>query len=517
MATKHVKETLGQFQDWKYFSLLEEKAESKDDKKYKDEEAKDGMDAIKKLRDNLSRFETASGGKILKYKEFWEENQKVADGFDEEGDIFKLWDSDYVAGVLTLPDEALSDDELNAKISEVDEKTGKDQGEEDVDDKEDAEEEAEDDAEDAIEDIDDEDEEAEEEDEEDKDKEDEEDLEEGNAFGKAVKDAKKKGKKDFKVGGKKFPVKESWRPDGEEFRLFEAEEAEEEAEEETEDKEEGAGDFAGFDPDALDLGSEEEGEESEGKGSEEDVEVEDGEAIELDGDLDGDGEAEGGMEFGNEGESHEYFVIYDMSGGDREEVFRTDNPKVIEEFKNFFENEWKAAVRTQIQQFKEAQEEKKREAEAKAKEELRQKQKANLDKFLKESDEGLSAYDKLKMAHPEWNWAEAEEIDPEDLEAAAEYYDRMSQNEAFDTDDYEEPFVMPEEEFVEDEEEGEEYSYQVGFDHWKEDLIEILVNEFGWDEEEAINVVEEEELDEAFRANIDINDIAEGIDDRYNS
>lgn len=506
MATKHVKETLGQFQDWKYFSLLEEKAESKDDKKFKDEEAKDGMDAIKKLRDNLSRFETASGGKILKYKEFWEENQKVADGFDEEGDIFKLWDSDYVAGVLTLPDQSLSDEELNAEIEIVDQAGGDEDEDKETTDDETPEE-------DEKEEEDDEKDDEEEEDEEDKD-EDEEDLEEGNAFGKAVKDAKKKGKKDFKVGGKKYPVKESWRPDGEEFRLFEAEEAEEETEEgETEDKEEGAGDFAGFDPDALDLGSEGE----EGEEGEEDVEVEDGEAIELDGDLDGDGEVEGGMEFGSEGESHEYFVIYDMSGGDREEVFRTDNPKVIEEFKNFFENEWKAAVRTQIQQFKEAQEEKKREAEAKAKEELRQKQKANLDKFLKESDEGLSAYDKLKMAHPEWNWAEAEEVDQEDLEAAAEYYDRMSQNEAFDTDDYEEPFVMPEEEFVEDEEEGEEYSYQVGFDHWKEDLIEILVNEFGWDEEEAINVVEEEELDEAFRANIDINDIAEGINDRYNS
>jgi len=476
MAIKHVKETLGQFQDWKYFSVLEEKSEekasSKDDKKLKDEEAKDGMEAIKKLRDNLSRFETAAGGKILKYKEFWEENQEVADGFDEEGNVYKLWDSDYVAGVLVLPDQALSDDELNAEIELVDQAGGDDDKDEETTDETEEETEEEESEED---------EEKEEEDgEEEEEEEEEEDLEEGNAFGKAVKDAKKKGKKDFKVGGKKFPVKESWRPEGEEFRLFEAEESEEEPEEEeVEDKEEGAGDFAGFDPDALDS---EGGEDLEG-GEGEEVEVEDGEAIELDGDLDGDGEVEGGMEFGEEGESHQYFVIFDTAGKDRDEVFRTDDPKVIEEFNDFFENEWKASVRSQIQQFKEAQEEKKREAEAKAKEAIRAERKGKLDKFMKES-----------------------------------------LDEAFDIDNYEEPFVMPEYEEDEDDfeyEEAEDFEDDdiqmdmANYEIWKEDLKGILIDEYGMIPEMIEDLISEEEFRDAYSEGLDMEEVAAGLFEKY--
>lgn len=35
-------------------------------------------------------------------------------------------------------------------------------------------------------------------------------------------------------------------------------------------------------------------------------------------------------------------------------------------------------------------------------------------------------YDELKKKHPELNWAEAEEADPEELEAAAELFDRIA-------------------------------------------------------------------------------------------
>lgn len=34
-------------------------------------------------------------------------------------------------------------------------------------------------------------------------------------------------------------------------------------------------------------------------------------------------------------------------------------------------------------------------------------------------------YEELKAKHPDWNWAEAEEINEEDLEAAADMYDRI--------------------------------------------------------------------------------------------
>jgi hypothetical protein len=229
-----------------------------------------------------------------------------------------------------------------------------------------------------------------------------------------------------------------------------------------------------------------------------------------------------------------------MNGNDRDEVFRTDDPKVIEEFKDFFENEWKATVRNQIQQFKEAQEEKKREAETKAKEAIRQERKGKLEKFMKESVEEASAYDRLKMQNPEWNWEEAEnEISDEDLQAAEEYYDRMAQNEAFDIDNYEEPYVLDDEDLYDDEyfnreedfeEEDEinteEYDIESKrdfnrfnpnpeFNNWKNDLIEMLVNDYGIDEEEAEAIIEEEDLQEAYENDIDLEDIAAGIYNRY--
>lgn len=406
MAIKHVKETLGQFQDAQFFTKLFEGKEDEEDKKFKEEESKDAQEALKKLRDNLNRFETAAGGKILKYKEFWEENQEMADQFDEEGDIYKLWDSDYVAGVLNLPDEALTDDELNAEIEMVDQAGGDEDKDEETTDEAGDEDDDEKPGPEKGTDYDEEEGEVpgeqdtgpdEYDEDDDKDK-DEDELEEGNAFSGALAKAKKEGKKEFKVGGKTYPVKESDMPEGEEFVLNEMDAPKTPI---TEDEEDDEGELPAEDvvtPEEASPEEEEEaaeaglkgfeapGEDLDGDGieGEGEVEVEDGEAVELDGDLDGDGEEEGGMEFAGEPGTSEYFVIYDMSGSDRDEVFRTDDPKVIEEFKNFFQNEWKAAIRAQIQQFKEAQEEKRREAERKAKEEIRKERKAKLDKFMKD-------------------------------------------------------------------------------------------------------------------------------------
>lgn len=41
-------------------------------------------------------------------------------------------------------------------------------------------------------------------------------------------------------------------------------------------------------------------------------------------------------------------------------------------------------------------------------------------KFVSES------YEEMKLRHPEWNWEEAEEVSDEDLEAAADYYDKLT-------------------------------------------------------------------------------------------
>ena len=89
------------------------------------------------------------------------------------------------------------------------------------------------------------------------------------------------------------------------------------------------------------------------------------------------------MEFAEEGGMNDYFVVYDMNG-ERDEVFRTDSPKVIEAFKDFYENQFKATIREEIQRFREAQEEKKKEAERVAKEAIRAERKTKLDKFMKD-------------------------------------------------------------------------------------------------------------------------------------
>jgi hypothetical protein len=299
MANKHVKETLGQFQDWQYFSLLEsKKEEAVDEKKMKQEEEKEGLDVIEKLKANLERFKSAAGDKILKYKEFWKENEECKEKFDEEGSIYKLFDSDYVAGVLNLPDKALSEEEIDAQIEEVDKEKEGEEGEE-------------------------------------------------------------------KEGEEKEEEKEE----------EEDEEEEEEEEEEKQEVKESLNEEEGLDLD-LDLDKPEE-EETELGGEEETPEF-----AEPEGEEGTEVEGEGDETFSEEPEVKEFFAVFDMSG-EREEVFRTDNPSVIKAFQDFFENSFKACMKEQILKFKQAQEDKRKEAELKAEQKRREEQKEKLDKFMK--------------------------------------------------------------------------------------------------------------------------------------
>ena len=294
---KHVKETLGQFQDWQYFSLLEsKKEEAVDEKKMKQEEEKEGLDVIEKLKANLERFKSAAGDKILKYKEFWKENEECKEKFDEEGSIYKLFDSDYVAGVLNLPDKALSEEEIDAQIEEVDKEKEGEEGEE-------------------------------------------------------------------KEGEEKEEEKE------------EEEDEEEEEEEEKQEVKESLNEEEGLDLD-LDLDKPEE-EETELGGEEETPEF-----AEPEGEEGTEVEGEGDETFSEEPEVKEFFAVFDMSG-EREEVFRTDNPSVIKAFQDFFENSFKSCMKEQILKFKQAQEDKRKEAELKAEQKRREEQKEKLDKFMK--------------------------------------------------------------------------------------------------------------------------------------
>jgi len=315
---KRVKESLGQYLDWQFFSVLEAKKEEPvDEKKMKSEEEKEGLDVIKKLQDNLERFKSAAGDKIIKYKEFWKENQEVKDKFDEGGSLYKLFDSDYVVGVLNLPDEALSEEEINAQIEEVDKEK---EGEE----KEEGEEHEESETP-------------------------EEEKEEG--------EESEEGKED---------IKESLNEqEGLDLDL------DEKPEEETETFEQ------------PELGGEEETPEFAEPEGEEAPEGELGGGEELGGEETPEEEEEGFTS--DEPETKEFFAVFDMSGSEREEVFRTDNPSVIKQFTDFFENSFKASMKEQIAKFKQAQEDKRNEAELKAKEKQREERKGKLDNFLKKA------------------------------------------------------------------------------------------------------------------------------------
>jgi hypothetical protein len=322
---KHVKETLGQYLDWEFFSVLEAKKEEPvDEKKMKSEEEKEGLDVIKKLQDNLERFKSAAGDKIIKYKEFWKENQEMKDKFDEGGSLYKLFDSDYVVGVLNLPDEALSEEEINAQIEEVDKEKEGEEKEEGGEGSTEHDEETETP------------EEEKEESQETQDKEKEE-------------------------GKEKHEVKESLNEEeGLDLDL------DEKPEEETFEQPE--------------LGGEEETPEfAEPEGEEETPEGE-----EFGGEETPEGEEEEGFT-SEEPETKEFFAVFDMTGSEREEVFRTDNPSVIKQFTDFFENSFKACMKEQIAKFKQAQEDKRNEAELKAKEKQREERKGKLDNFLKKA------------------------------------------------------------------------------------------------------------------------------------
>jgi hypothetical protein len=105
---KHVRESLQEFEDYKFFSLFEEEKAGMDKETLQSKE-KDGLAIIDKITKNFDQFKKAAGGEILKFKEFWDENQQTKQSFTQGGNIYKLFNSDYVVGVMELPPQTLSD------------------------------------------------------------------------------------------------------------------------------------------------------------------------------------------------------------------------------------------------------------------------------------------------------------------------------------------------------------------------------------------------------------------------
>ena len=115
---KHVYESLNQYYDFKFFKVFEDEEKTE----LKDKESQ-GLAVIDKIAQNFDKFKKEANGEILKYKEFWEENKKAKEAFIEagEGNVYKMFDSDYVIGVLELPAETLSDGSIEGGLGATDE------------------------------------------------------------------------------------------------------------------------------------------------------------------------------------------------------------------------------------------------------------------------------------------------------------------------------------------------------------------------------------------------------------
>lgn len=284
---KHVSESLSQYFDHSIFRLLEEKSETSDLK----EKEKDGLAVIDKLKKNFEEFKKDAKGQIGKFKTFWEENQKTKEAFTETGDVYKMFDDNYVAGVLELPMETLSDGSIEGGMGAIDEP-------------------------------------------------DEEIIE------------------------------------GKEIEGSEMNEAEEE-------DDLGLGDLDDM------FGDEEEESEMLEPPAEGDSLEKPAEPIETDedpaADIDLDAEPEMDTDEPSLSEPQKYFVVYDISGDEREEIFRCGSNNVVNAFNEFYTDMFKGSMKDAILKYKEKKQEEKAKAEKSEKEKVQKEKQSKIKKFLGES------------------------------------------------------------------------------------------------------------------------------------
>ena len=384
---KHVRESLNQYYDYKFFRVFEEDAKA--DLQTKE---KDGLAVIEKLKKNFEDFKKNSKDEILKWKEFWEENKKTKEGFTESGDVYKLFDSDYVVGVLELPVETLSDGSIDGGFGATDEP--------------------------------------------------EEEIIEGPEIGAEEETIEEEPKEDFyeeqQVPNKVTEAAET----GDDLKDLGAENPAEEAPVE-EEPEEDPTDNAVEIPELPDT-PEEGGEDLGDLGGEEPVEdmpVEEPMSSEPAPDLTA---------------PQTYFVVYDISGDEREEIFRCGSNNVVNAFKSFYNDTFKGGMKNAILKYKEAKELEKKEAEKaeKAKEETSKDSK--LKKFLGESQmaylNAVHAVSKLDEGYSDMLNRYDEEYDEEEDESFYEEDDAR-----FDEDGREYYIVNGKREYADEDELDEKY------------------------------------------------------------
>lgn len=111
---KRVQENLFQFNEYKFFQLFEE--EETDVKEIAQEQEEVGNSVVEKAKENFNRFEKDAKGIVMRYKEFWEENETMKANFGEDAKTYKMYDSNYILGLMDLPDEALEPEVIDQEL-----------------------------------------------------------------------------------------------------------------------------------------------------------------------------------------------------------------------------------------------------------------------------------------------------------------------------------------------------------------------------------------------------------------
>ena len=82
------------------------------------------------------------------------------------------------------------------------------------------------------------------------------------------------------------------------------------------------------------------------------------------------------------GQPQTYLVVYDVTGDERDEIFRNGSNNAVKSFKAFYEDTFKAAMKSIIQEYKEKKEQAKVDAEKKEQESKKSEKNSKLHKFL---------------------------------------------------------------------------------------------------------------------------------------
>jgi len=85
-------------------------------------------------------------------------------------------------------------------------------------------------------------------------------------------------------------------------------------------------------------------------------------------------------------EPQTYLVVYDLSGDERDEIFRTGSNNVVNAFNDFYNDKFKGSMKNAILQYKEKKAQEKAEAEKSEKKKAEKEKESKLDKFLGERE-----------------------------------------------------------------------------------------------------------------------------------